>query len=188
MSIAILLTLSALTGVFMLIERRGWPVTLELRFKGDLKRESRWFAQYGQAGCTIVVACLIGCMERRHKDVVAHIAALLLAGFSASLLCMALKRLLGRVRPGRENAGRFLGTTWRHASHRESFPSSHSAAAFATSVVLARLYPPAAPVFYTLAVICALIRYLMDAHWPSDVLAGIAVGYGMGLVFSGVGG
>jgi membrane-associated phospholipid phosphatase len=28
-----------------------------------------------------------------------------------------------------------------------------------------------------MAIICALLRYLMDAHWPSDVMAGFVLGY-----------
>ena len=42
------------------------------------------------------------------------------------------------------------------------------------------LYPQAAAVFWTLGLITAILRYLMDAHWPSDVLAGIAIGYVVG--------
>jgi membrane-associated phospholipid phosphatase len=90
---------------------------------------------------------------------------------------MLAKRLFGRVRPGRANAGKFLGPSWKHASFRESFPSSHSACAMALSVVLSRIYPAAGITFLALAVVCGVLRYLMDAHWPSDVLAGWSVGY-----------
>ena len=102
--------------------------------------------------------------------------------FGTSLICTILKRLISRVRPGREDAGKFLGPTWRHANFRESFPSSHSASAMAMSLLLAKLYPPAAILFWALALICAALRYLMDAHWPSDVIAGIAVGLAAGAV------
>ena len=57
--------------------------------------------------------------------------------------------------------------------------SSHSACALALTVVLAALYPAAAPIFWVLAIVCALLRYLMDAHWPSDVFGGLALGYAL---------
>jgi membrane-associated phospholipid phosphatase len=43
--------------------------------------------------------------------------------------------------------------------------------------MLAHFYPPAAPTFWSLAISCAVLRYVLDAHWPSDVLGGITVGY-----------
>jgi membrane-associated phospholipid phosphatase len=43
-------------------------------------------------------------------------------------------------------------------------------------------YPHAAVTFWALALVCAVLRYVMDAHWPSDVLGGIAVGYLAGII------
>jgi undecaprenyl-diphosphatase len=173
---ALLFSLLAACGVMMLLEWRGLPTTLSLDFKGDIKRESRWLAQYGQAVCTVVAALLVWQLDRAHR----HYAALvLLAPFGTSVTAMLIKRLVSRVRPGRENAGRFLGPSWKHANYKESFPSSHSACAMALSVTLAILYPQAAVTFLGLALVCAGLRYVLDAHWPSDVLGGIALGYGM---------
>ncbi len=156
-------------------------MTLNLNFKGDLKRESRWFAQYGQAACTLIVAAILWQLDRPRRADGHHAALTLIAAvFGTSVISVLVKRLLGRVRPGRENAGRFLGPTWRHANFRESFPSSHSACAVAMTVVLAHLYAPAAPVFWAMAIITAVLRYLMDAHWPSDVVSGMALGYVFG--------
>ena len=100
--------------------------------------------------------------------------------FGTAFLTGVLKHLVGRVRPNRENAGRFLGPNLTHQNWRESFPSMHSTSAFAFTVLMARLYPAAAPVFWTLAVVCATLRYILNAHWPSDVVAGCAMGYGLG--------
>jgi membrane-associated phospholipid phosphatase len=176
--VGILLGLAAL---LMIAERKGAPVVLALEFKGDLKRESRWLAQYGQGACTLVAAGLMLLLDqRRFKDNLQAGILLLIVVFGTSLICTLFKRIFGRVRPGRDDAGKFLGPTWRHANFRESFPSSHSASAMAMSMLLAKLYPPAALLFWGLAIICALLRYLMDAHWPSDVLAGIALGLAAG--------
>ena len=174
MNFSLLIILLAACAVLMVLERRGLKTTLALNFKGDIKRESRWLAQYGQALCTAIAAVLIWQLDpRREKVVVPLVVDVVAAGVIATLI----KRLVSRVRPGRENAGKFLGPSWSHANYRESFPSSHSASAVALSVFLAVLYPPAAPTFWALALGCATLRYLLDAHWPSDVLAGIALGY-----------
>jgi membrane-associated phospholipid phosphatase len=166
----------------LLVERLGVNVVLSLGFKGDVKRESRWLAQYGQGACTLAVAGVLVCLDNRRLNHWLTPASLLLSAvFGTSIVTTGIKRLLGRVRPGRENAGKFLGPTWRHANYRESFPSSHSAAAMAMSLVLVHLYPAGAPVFWSLGVICAALRYVMDAHWPSDVLAGVAMGLGLAL-------
>jgi undecaprenyl-diphosphatase len=166
------------TGILMFLERAGAPVVLSLDFKSDLKRESRWFAQYGQAACTLVLAAVMWRLDSRRFPYGFWPPGLLMtAVFGTGLLCTLLKRLLGRVRPGREGAGRFLGPTMEHANYRESFPSSHSACAMAMTVILSTLYPAAAAIFWLMAFICATLRYLMDAHWPSDVLGGLALGY-----------
>lgn len=165
--------LSVLSLVMMLVERTGVRTTLDLHVKGDLKRESRWLAQYGQGACTLAGAVLVWQLDTRSIRIA---LAVFLAPLVASFACTVIKRSAGRVRPNRENAGKFLGPTLKHANFRESFPSSHSASAVALSATLATFYPSAAVTFWVLGVICALLRYLMDAHWPSDVLGGVAIG------------
>src|SRR5256885_1120846 len=55
----VLIGLVAVCGVLMLLERRGLRTTLALVMKGDVKRETRWLAQYGQSVCTGVAALLV---------------------------------------------------------------------------------------------------------------------------------
>ena len=166
--------LVALTVVLLLVERRGLRTTLQLSFRGDIRRETAFLAQYGQSVCTPLVVLLVWQLDPRE-----HVAAFALAAAVAStaLVGMVLKRGLGRVRPNRERAGAFLGPSWRHANHRESFPSNHTATSLALSVVLARFYPSAAVTFWALAAVTALLRYVQDAHWPSDIAAGCLLGY-----------
>jgi len=175
----IFLSLVVACAILMVLERRGAPVILTLTIKSDIKRETRFLAQYGQFFCCAIAATLVytlgGSTWRDHGPGIA--VCVLSAPFIAGALGMVVKRLLGRVRPGHENAGRFMGFDAGHANWRESFPSNHSATAMALSVGLAYLYPPAAWVFWLLAAITGLLRYLQDAHWPSDVLAGMAFGY-----------
>src|SRR5438105_2140316 len=163
-------------GFLLLFERLGLPTTLSLNLKGDIKRETRWLAQYGQMVSGLVAAAIVWELDRQHDRVKAA-ASILIASVGAAIAGRILKQLVGRVRPGRDHAGRFLGPTWKHANFRESFPSNHTASAVAMSAVLAQLYPAAAPTFWALAVACAVLRYVLDAHFPSDVVAGVALGY-----------
>ena len=160
----------------MLMERWGAPVVLTLKFKGDLKRESRWFAQYGQFACSLVCAWVVARLDSRGWKVG---GPLVIAPLAIGLMGAVVKRILGRVRPGHPGAGYFMGFSMRHANWRESFPSNHSATAISFSMGLAYLYPQIATIVWSLAIITASIRYLMDAHWPSDVLGGVAFGYVM---------
>jgi membrane-associated phospholipid phosphatase len=174
MNLVLITVLAVVCAVLLILESRGVRTTLNLQFKGDIKRESRWFAQYGQSACTPVAVILVWQMDPRHLQAAMPIAVAVIA---TSVGVMILKRLIGRVRPGRENAGKFLGPTFKHANYRESFPSSHTACAVALSAMLAHFYPAGAPTFWTLAVICGLLRYVLDAHWPSDIVGGIIAGY-----------
>ena len=166
--------LLALTFILLLVERRGVRITLQLSFRGDIKRETAFLAQYGQSVCTPLVFVLVWQLDPRE-----HVAAftLLSAVAGTALVGVILKRLFGRVRPNRERAGAFLGPSFQHANFRESFPSNHTATSLALSAVLARFYPSAAPIFWALAAATALLRYVQDAHWPSDIVAGLLLGY-----------
>jgi len=168
-----LLVVLVVCAVLCILEVRGVRTTLELNFKGDVKRETRWLAQYGQSVCTPLAGILVWQIDVAHRK---EAAVMVVTVFGVSIVAMLLKRLLGRVRPGREGAGKFLGPTLRHANWRESFPSSHSACAMCLSAFLAQLYPQAAITFWVLAILCSGLRYILDAHWPSDVLAGSALG------------
>ena len=178
MSLTLLFILLAATIALLLVEHRRLPSALNLPLKGDIKRESWWLQQYGQSICTPVAALLV--WELDPDDGATRKAVTLLVTVAAtSLVAGVLKRLFGRVRPGREPAGKFLGPSFklRGVSHRHSFPSGHTASAIALTAILAAFYPHGWTTFWFLAIACAGLRYILDAHWPSDIVAGMAVGY-----------
>ncbi len=58
----------------------------------------------------------------------------------------------------------------------ESFPSRHSTFAFICATFLCLLYPRLRPLALALATVVCLMRVLTHAHWPTDVIAGAAIG------------
>jgi len=60
--------------------------------------------------------------------------------------------------------------------HSHSFPSGHAATSFACATVLALRFPRAAAGFYVLAAAIAFSRVYVGVHWPTDVIAGAALG------------
>jgi membrane-associated phospholipid phosphatase len=93
---------------------------------------------------------------------------------------------LGRTRPreAREDPFVFKPGNGFTAFETRSFPSLHTAAAFATATALVgeiRERRPgaaryAAPLLYAAATVPGLTRIYLDQHWASDVVAGAFVG------------
>jgi len=69
-----------------------------------------------------------------------------------------------------------------HMPRSTSFPSGHSAAAFAFATAASVELPPLAPALLPLAAAVAYSRVHTGVHYPSDVVAGVAIGIGAGAV------
>jgi undecaprenyl-diphosphatase len=65
-----------------------------------------------------------------------------------------------------------------------SFPSGHSASAFAFATAASKELPPLAPVLVPLAGAVAYSRVHAGVHYPSDVAAGAAGGVICGVIAS----
>jgi membrane-associated phospholipid phosphatase len=66
--------------------------------------------------------------------------------------------------------------------HSRSFPSGHTTTSFACATVLAFLVPRAAPFAYVLAAAIGYSRLYVGVHWPTDVVAGAALGVATALL------
>ena len=81
-----------------------------------------------------------------------------------TLSTYALKYSFGRQRPGNSDS-------------RHSFPSGHTATAFATATSLTYSYGwQVGVIAYPMAAFVGLSRLADDAHWASDVVAGAVLG------------
>ena len=100
-----------------------------------------------------------------------------LAVLVGTLTFKVLKRAVGRKRPCA-----IQPHCWANLLPPDqfSFPSGHSITAFAVALSLGTFYPAALPVLMFCAASVAASRVLLGMHFLSDVMAGSAVGAGLG--------
>ena len=133
--------------------------------------------QLGATELVLVAAVTVAIVEyiRRPSHWIVPLLAVVLIG--QSLLTNGIKELLDRVRPALNPAAHLLGP---------SFPSGHTAtaAAFWAAVALLmgrgrgrRIHAALAGGAVAIAVAVACSRVLLDVHWFSDVVAGLALGW-----------
>ena len=103
--------------------------------------------------------------------------------WSADLIALGLKAATDRARPFETipQADPLLRGTVG-----QSLPSGHAATSFAGAVVLSYLLPRSAPYVFLLAAAIAFSRIYVGVHYPTDVLAGAALGAADSLVGLGL--
>jgi undecaprenyl-diphosphatase len=104
----------------------------------------------------------------------AHMA---LTGLVALQLYRVLKRWTRRPRPYRGCPG---VTAWIPPLDEFSFPSGHTLQAVSFSIVAIAWYPQLAPLLIGFSLLVAASRVILGLHYPSDVLAAILIGGGLG--------
>jgi membrane-associated phospholipid phosphatase len=93
------------------------------------------------------------------------------------LFVTIVKRIIGRARP---NVGGsldpFLFSPVRWEAAYAGMPSGHATTAFAVLVAFGTLWPRARTALLIYAVLIAISRVVVTAHYPTDVLTGALVG------------
>ncbi|HYU59396.1 MAG TPA: phosphatase PAP2 family protein [Solirubrobacterales bacterium] len=95
----------------------------------------------------------------------------------------AVKVAVGRKRPVLEEHPPLA-----RAPTKLSFPSAHATSSLAAATAMGRIAPGGRPVLYGLAAAICLSRPYLGMHYPSDVVAGAALGIALGRLVPGLDG
>lgn len=96
----------------------------------------------------------------------------------ALLVNLAIAQLWARPRPYAAH----VAQVWVTRTPDSSFPSDHTAAAFAIAFAVLAFSRRAGLLFVAAAVVVSVGRVVVGAHYPGDVLAGTLVGLGAALL------
>jgi len=113
---------------------------------------------------------LLGC---RGHTALAPVLHMVLTGAICTLLYKWLKNKTTRPRPYERNRAIRLAA---HPLDRYSFPSGHTLRAVAFTLIALYYYPALVPLLLPVTLLISLSRIALGLHYPSDVLAGVAIG------------
>lgn len=125
-------------------------------------------------GMAAAIATLGGRRGRR-----VALESVLAVGATSATVNLGLKPVARRRRPERLDPAPFEARLVR-MPESTSFPSGHSASAFAFAYTVGRHYPALAVPIRVLASAVAYSRVHTGVHYPGDVVAGAVIGAGMG--------
>ncbi len=135
--------------------------------------------EFGYVAALLLAVWLFGSLRRRAlRPVLEAAVALTITDRVGHEL---IKPWVGRIRPCFAlPAGTFRKLA--EVSNGGSFPSLHSANAFAVAMAVTLCWPYAARVVFPVAALIALSRVFVGVHWPSDIAAGAVFGSGVALL------
>jgi undecaprenyl-diphosphatase len=122
-------------------------------------------SRIGTVGAVWIAIALVLAILRRRPWLLVRVAV---AVGVADLLADAIKFAVPRHRPFEPQLGPHERT--------HSFPSGHTATAFAGATMLASYAPRLRVPLYVLAVLIGLSRLYNGVHYPTDVIAGAVLG------------
>ena len=164
------------------------PDRLEF-LSGDMIRITRLCELFAHGFGVLVVAIGIFSLAPASRALIPRIVA---CAFWPGIVAHFLKIQFARIRPicylDAQSEVTFptdYTTTWLGWLHNDkfntiyahqSFPSAHTATVFGLAIGLSWAFPKGKYLFVFLATLASIQRVVEFAHWPSDVLAGAAVG------------
>jgi undecaprenyl-diphosphatase len=133
-----------------------------------------WLGTIEKLGAVwVVLAIVVGAVLR--LGVVRTVALAVVTAvttFAADSLSFLVKDVTHRARPFEAHPA----IDPLYTVHSSSFPAGHAATAFAGAVLLAFVAPRCAPFALALATLIATSRVYVGVHYPTDVVAGAALG------------
>lgn len=171
-----------LLDAFLIGQARGLPKWLHRVFA--------WITWFGNSGwflwptgilLLLIAASPAAKLPRFSQAVLAAIAVragfIFLAVGIPALFVTLIKRVIGRARPyvwEIMDPYSYAPFVWNSAY--ASLPSGHATNAFAAAIAIGALWPKARLPMWIFAVVIAMSRVVVNAHYPSDVIAGAVVG------------
>ena len=131
-------------------------------------------SRVGTLGAVWLAIALVLALVWRRPSV---FVSVLFAVGAADLLTALIKTAVPRHRPFEHQLG--------PSERTHSFPSGHTATAFAGATVLSSFAPRYRLVFYALACLIGFSRLYNGVHYPTDVLAGAVLGTATALLLLG---
>jgi membrane-associated phospholipid phosphatase len=178
--------LAAMSFAALWIDLAIAQVASQHSLPGELRRLVRLSEVFAWGGTVALIIATAAVLDSRRWRVVLPLA---LPAYGAGLLADGIKLFIARLRPSAVSGIETVQATfvgWLPMLHQgperphghaiESFPSAHAATAVGLAIGLSALYPRGRWLFALFALLAMVQRIEARAHFPSDVLAGAAIG------------